>query len=96
MLSIAFRINKSLVLAGIYKRMIYLNKIIRRMDFSLRTQLKELEKNFRTLAEEQQVQSQKSFHDMSGVYYRDDISEEAAKKGLKNWLLIFQKGVLKV
>lgn len=64
------------------------------MDFSLRTQLKELEKNFRTLAEEQQVQSQKSFHDMSGVYYRDDISEEAAKKGLKKLAPDFPKGVL--
>ncbi|GGP14293.1 hypothetical protein GCM10011346_37680 [Oceanobacillus neutriphilus] len=60
----------------------------------MRTQLKELEKNFRTLAEEQQVQSQKSFHDILGVYYSDDTSEEAAKKDLKKLTPHFPKGVL--
>lgn len=69
------------------------------MDFSLRTQLterirEELSNISRRAAG---TESKKSFHDMSGVYYRDDSSEAAAKKGLKkNWLLIFQKEYWKV
>ncbi|MCT1903956.1 hypothetical protein [Oceanobacillus sojae] len=60
----------------------------------MRNQLKELEKNFRTLAKEQQLQSQKSFHDMSGFYYKDDISGENADEELKNMTPDFPKGAL--